>query len=66
MSELPIAPSKRIMLNAGAERVSADAAEYFNTIIEAYGMEVAKQATKLAHHAGRKTVRTDDIKLAMK
>ena len=66
MSELPLAPVKRIMTNAGAERISADAAEYFNTIIEDYGMEVAKQATKLAHHAGRKTVKADDIKLAMR
>lgn len=66
MSELPLAPTKRILNNAGAERVSADAAEYFNTVIEEYGMEVAKQATKLARHAGRKTVKADDIKLAMK
>lgn len=66
MSELPLAPTKRILNNAGATRVSADAADLFASVIEEYGMTVAKQATKLAHHAGRKTVRADDIKLAMK
>lgn len=66
MSELPLAPTKRILTNAGATRVSADAADLFANVLEEYGMEVAKQATKLAHHAGRKTVKADDIKLAMK
>ena len=66
MSELPLAPTKRILTNAGAARVSADATDLLADVIEEYGMTVAKQAIKLAHHAGRKTVTADDIKLAMK
>lgn len=65
MAELPNAPLKRIIKNCGAERVSDDATQTLGSILEGYGESIAAQATKLAKHAGRKTITADDIKLAV-
>ncbi len=65
MAELPIAPVKRILKNAGAERISDDAAVELATILEEEGEAIAARATKLAKHAGRKTITADDVKLAL-
>lgn len=66
MHELPRAPTARIMKNAGAQRISGDAVDELLAAIEAYGTDIASRANDLARHAGRKTVKASDIKLAMK
>ncbi|MBR0473182.1 MAG: histone family protein [Methanosphaera sp.] len=64
MSELPIAPIKRLLKNAGASRISDEAAVKLAEVLEEIGEDLARDATKLAKHAGRKTVKAEDIELA--
>ncbi len=66
MGELSIAAMERILKKAGAERVSKRAAEYLAEVLEDIAMDIAKEAITLAAHAKRKTVRVEDIKLAVK
>lgn len=66
MAELPLAPVKRIITNAGAERVSGDAVELFAEHLEEQAMIISENAVKLAKHANRKTVKEDDIRLSVK
>ena len=66
MATLPIAPLERLIKDAGAERVSRSAARALAEVLEEYGTEVATRAIKLARHAGRKTVKDQDIKLAVR
>ncbi len=61
---IPKAPVARIILNAGAPRVSADATDIFTEILTEIAEDIASQAVKIAKHSGRKTIQAGDIKLA--
>ncbi len=55
---------EKLIRDAGARRVSADAVKKLNQTLTDYGMGLAKYAVDLARHSGRKTVKEGDIKLA--
>ena len=62
--ELSIAPMHRICKKAGAERVSESAAKELAKSLEDVGTKIAKEAIDYAMHAGRKTVKAEDIEIA--
>jgi len=62
--ELSIAPMHRIIKKAKADRVSESAAKALAIALEDIGLKIAKEAIEYAMHAGRKTVKTEDIEIA--
>jgi len=64
--ELGLAAVYRLIKKGGAERVSDEAAEELRIVLEEIAVRIAQQAVELAEHAGRKTVRAADIRLASK
>lgn len=66
MSEIPKAPIARIIKDTGAERVSEDAKAELAEYLEEVAREVAIEANNVAKIAKRKTIKLEDIKLAIK
>lgn len=60
---IPLAAMEKVLKDAGADRVSDKAKEALKEVIEDKADELAKQAVSYAMHAGRKTVKEEDIKL---
>ena len=65
-SELGLSPMYRILKKSGAERVSNESANELRRVIEEIAESIAKNAVDMATHAGRKTIKAEDIKLASK
>ena len=63
-SIIPGAAMAEILKRAGAERVSDKAATAMAEVMMEKAFEMAKDAVKLSKHAGRKTIKKEDIDLA--
>ncbi len=63
-SELALAPMHRICKKAGADRVSETAAKELAKVLDDVGVKIAREAMDYAMHAGRKTIKSEDIEIA--
>ena len=63
---IAIAPMHRLCKKAGADRVSESAAKELAKVLEEIGIRIAKEALDFAMHAGRKTIKAEDIEIAAK
>ncbi len=64
--ELPVAAAHRICKKVGAERVSDQASKELTKVLDDIGCRIAKEALDFALHAGRKTIKAEDIEIAAK
>lgn len=63
--DMSIAPMHRIIKRAGAERVSEEASLALRDALEEIGVRIAREALDFTKHAGRKTVKAEDIQIAV-
>ena len=66
MAKLPLAPIKRIAVEGGAQRIGIPAAEIIGLAAEEWIKRITISAEKYAIHAGRKTVKPEDIIIVVK
>ena len=64
--QLGLAGMFRIIKKSGGERVSEEAADQIRRILEEIATKISDQAVDLSIHAGRKTIKAEDIQLAAK
>ncbi len=65
-NDLRLASMHRIIKKAGAERVSDSAIKELRIALEDVGLKIAMEALDFTKHARRKTVRVEDIQIAVR
>ncbi|MEM2864934.1 MAG: NFYB/HAP3 family transcription factor subunit [Candidatus Bathyarchaeia archaeon] len=65
-TEISNAAIHRLIEKAGASRVGDDAVEELKTVLEEVAVKISREALDLASHAGRKTVKAEDVRLAVR
>ncbi|MFH1174774.1 MAG: histone [archaeon] len=64
---IPLAAMERILKQLSNDvRVGDDAKEALRDVLEDIAKDIGAAALKFANHAGRKTIKADDINLAAK
>jgi len=64
--EIPLAPLERILRQEGGYRVSEEAAEKLRDVVENLAREIAKVSVDMSRHAGRRTIKAEDVEVALK
>jgi len=63
---IPVGTVYRLMKpHIGDHKLSVEAVEYLKIKLDEFIEEVTKKAVKAAEHAKRKTIRAEDIKMAL-
>lgn len=66
-ASMPLAPVEKVIRQgSGSQRVSAQATETMTGLLVEIALKISARASELAKHAGRKTIKEADIKLAAK
>ena len=65
-STIPKASVARILIKAGAKRVSAGGVDAFAEVLTEKALKISSKASDISKHAGRKTVHESDVRLASK
>ena len=63
---LPIASMERLLRDYTGLRISEGAKAALKVEMERYAEFIGEKAARLAQHAGRKTIKEEDIKLVLK
>lgn len=63
---IPVAAMERLLRKAGADRVSDGAKLAMKNALESYAQRIGEGAVEYAMHAGRKTVKAEDVELSKK
>lgn len=63
--ELSLEAVRRLIVRSGVERISEKATEELRSTLERIADTIARKAIGLASHAGRKTVKAQDVRLAV-
>lgn len=64
--EFSISKMKQIIKNQSDKRVSEDSAEALREILEMFAGDISEEAIALAREDGRKTVRAEDVRKALR
>lgn len=64
--ELPLAPIERLIRDVGARRVSEGAKKELASALERRASELTKIAVDFATKAKRKTIKAEDVKMAVR
>ena len=65
-AELPLAPVKRVSESSGVQRIGIPAVEVIALAAKEWIKKVTLNADKYATHAGRKTIKPEDILVVIK
>ncbi len=60
---LPLSAIERVARKSGAERISKEAVVELEKTLETAAEELMKEIVSVARHAGRKTVKAEDVRL---